>query len=238
MSQLRSFSAYDKNANAGINLVANPCNLVAIDGNYVSGAAGQYFQIHDKATAPVNADVPLKSIILANAGPVNLPSMFETIGPMPFTLGLGVAISATNETLTLGTGSFDVYGETEEWETVPSGLSTAGDLTTGRDHLVVWANGSGPLSLYQFDFVNNTGATVYVMLFAKTSPSDGYKPIIQLKYSSATTKRTQYLGASGSYILQNIGGTLFKGCDIAVSSTPEVLTQTTDTSCYIRAYYK
>lgn len=153
-SQLRSFSAYDKTAGQSLFTVA--CRLVNIDGNYPAGPGGEFFQIFDKASVPVANDVPLRSFYLP-AGPVNLPSVFQTLGPLTLALGLAVGISSVNEKYTASASAYDVFGDVEEFELPGTGLTTAGDLTTQVGSLDV-------LSTPQSPFVR-----VYEVLF--TAPS-------------------------------------------------------------------
>lgn len=241
MGQLRSFSAYTKNANAGVNLVANACTLVNIDGNYIAGAAGQYFQIFDKATAPVNADVPLRSFYLPSAGPVNLPSIYQVIGPLNLTLGLGVAISSTEATLTLGVGTFDVFGDTEEWETQISGLTTAGDLTTGVNNLQVWTNANGPQYLYTIEAIMNLGVTTWLMVLATDIVDGATDPVWTSGplASSATVVRKFNFGLGGFWPRRrNSLLALKQACSVYVSTTGNILTSDASNNSKIRAKYK
>jgi hypothetical protein len=242
MPQLRTFSAYTKNANAGVNLFARQCALSNIDGNYLTGAAGQYFQIHDKATAPVNADVPVKSFLLANAGPINLMSIFQVLGPMNFVNGLGVAISSTEATLTLGTGSFDVFGEIEEYELPISGLSVVGDLTTAISSLSIWTEANGPQKLYTIEIPagNGLSSSVYLMLFAKDTGniSNGDVPLWTSPVISSSSLRQYFtFGSAGIWPRVNDSGTYRQGASLWLSSTQGILTKSVST-CPIKAQYK
>jgi len=64
-----------------------------------------FFQIHDKATAPVNGDVPIKSIpVFPNGATVFNSSIFGA-GGLPCSTGIAWAFSSTRSTLTLAVGS-------------------------------------------------------------------------------------------------------------------------------------
>ena len=66
----------------------------------VNGAATAYFlQIHDKASAPTNGNVPVYVVRLASSGDVEI-NMADVAG-LPLTLGMTFAISSTAATLTL-----------------------------------------------------------------------------------------------------------------------------------------
>jgi len=70
---------------------AHVCNTAA--------ATAYYLQIHDKATAPVNADIPSLSYRV-NASS-DLVIDFTNVNGAPFFNGLGVALSTTAGVLTL-----------------------------------------------------------------------------------------------------------------------------------------
>ena len=64
-----------------------------------------FFQIHDKATAPVNGDVPIKSIpVFPNGATVFGSDIFGAAG-VPCSVGIAWAFSSTRSTLTLAVGS-------------------------------------------------------------------------------------------------------------------------------------
>jgi len=64
-----------------------------------------FFQIHDKATAPVNGDVPIKSIpVFANGATVFGSDIFGA-GGLTCSTGIAWAFSSTRATLTLAVGS-------------------------------------------------------------------------------------------------------------------------------------
>lgn len=237
MSQLRNFSAYDKSA--GISLVANPCTLVAIDGNY-GGGGSEYYQIFDKASAPVANDVPIFSEVLTAAGP--LPSVFEVLGPVNLTLGLAVGISSVNEKYTASASAYDVFGQTEEWETQISGILTVGDLSTGLNNLAVWTNAQGPKYLYQIDAIQNLGGlgNGCIMIFGSDSPVDGSVPFWQspVLTASASLIRTFKFGYGGLAISHKIVQAIKVGCNIFFSYTPGTLTSDSNNTCMLRAKYK
>lgn len=65
-----------------------------------ANAAARYFQLHNKATAPVATDVPLYSFRIPPApGFIEIGEEFFGTGSM-FTLGIGWAISTTKDTFT------------------------------------------------------------------------------------------------------------------------------------------
>lgn len=218
MSQLRGFSAYTKTA--AQSLFTNACNLITLDGNY-AGAGNEYLQIHDKASVATVGNVPIASFLLSAAGP--LPSIFEALGPIGLTLGLSIGISTTEATYTASASSYSIFGNVEEWETQISGLSIAGDLTTGIDTLQVWANVSGPKTIYRIQVLDITLSTTrYLMLFGKDAPADGDRPIRQWKLLDGCNLDLRF-GLGGIWTRQNINGTLHQGCTFQLSDSAGTL---------------
>jgi len=64
-----------------------------------SAATNYWLQIFDKATAPVNTDVPIWEKNLPSSGEVEIDLV--NVNGLYFSLGLGIAISSTATTLTL-----------------------------------------------------------------------------------------------------------------------------------------
>ena len=72
---------------------------------YNASSSLAFFQIHNKATAPVNGDVPIKSIpVFANGATVFGSDIFGA-GGVPCSIGVAWAFSSTRTTLTLAVGS-------------------------------------------------------------------------------------------------------------------------------------
>lgn len=63
-------------------------------------AAARYFQLHNKATAPVATDVPLLVFMVPAASTLTIGNQFFTDAGVNFSLGLGWAISTTVATFT------------------------------------------------------------------------------------------------------------------------------------------
>jgi hypothetical protein len=83
---------------AGIVISSKPGRFYK--GVYENGSATAYFlQIFDKATAPVNTDVPIYEKRLPASGEVEIDEVL--INGLACTLGIGIAISSTAGTLTL-----------------------------------------------------------------------------------------------------------------------------------------
>lgn len=83
---------------AGIVISAKPGRVYRVVAQ--NGSATAYFlQIHDKATAPVNTEVPIYVKRLPVSGECEID--LTTINGLPVRNGLGIAISSTSGTLTL-----------------------------------------------------------------------------------------------------------------------------------------
>ena len=83
---------------AGIVIVAKPGRFYR--GVFENGAATAYYlQIFDKATAPVNADVPIYEKRLPSSGEVEID--LTNVNGLPCVVGISIAISSTGGSLTL-----------------------------------------------------------------------------------------------------------------------------------------
>ncbi len=70
---------------------------------YNENAAIHYFQLHNKATAPIATEVPIFSIPVPPSGGVILDESFFSDRGTYFATGIGFAWSSTDATATLGT---------------------------------------------------------------------------------------------------------------------------------------
>lgn len=83
---------------AGIVISAKPGRLYRVIVQNGS-ATGYFFQVHDKATAPVNTDVPKIVRRLPASGELDFD--LSTLNGFPVLNGISIAISSTAGTLTL-----------------------------------------------------------------------------------------------------------------------------------------
>lgn len=238
--QLQAFASYDLSASKLVN--SFPCSLVNCDGNY-AGGGGEYFQIFDKATAPVANDIPIKSYSLAGAGP--LPSIFGELTPLNLTRGLGFGISSVNEKYTASASAYDVFGDIEATDLQPLinpagtagvNFTVVGDLTSNVQTITAWT--SAIHRLVQIDIITPTGGPWYLMIFGG-SIVDGLRSIIggNNKLLASTTYKFNY-GNMGREIYQKSAtGILVTNCQICISDTADVLTTTLDNH-KIRAIYR
>lgn len=211
--KLRSFKAY---ANTAPYVpFARPVNLTNLDG-YAAGAG--WLQIHDKASAPSNGDVPLKSFNVAAAGP--LMSLFQTLGAVVLQNGLAIAFSSTEATYTASATSFDAFGEVEDYQVSPAG-TVVDDANVAET--TVWTN-SNTKRLARFTVTNNQATARHVMLFAH-SPSDGDAPLEEWELPS-NGEITEDFGVAGREVIRRngLGTAADTSCYLKISTTAGVLT--------------
>ena len=111
---------FSKNASGSDTFLvkAGSATLKAVQATNIN-AAIRYLQIFDKATAPVNTDVPVISVPIpagsaTNASIVEHNETFWGTAGYSFSLGLGVAISTAAASLTTATASdHHVFGRFE-----------------------------------------------------------------------------------------------------------------------------
>lgn len=134
---------------------------------YVTGGASQYFiQFFDNYNVvPTNGVAPFYTVqAIGNDGFTwEFP---DTEGNPVFTTGLYVALSSTELTYTAvvdgATFDLELTYETE----LPAGTSVAGDLTTFRNTLQVWAESAGPKKLYELIIVESLGSACFIVIQA------------------------------------------------------------------------
>lgn len=237
--ELLNFHLYDKSAAQLV--VSGPCHLVELDGNY-AGSGNEYLQIFDKATAPVANDVPIMSFALTAAGP--LPSIFAVIGTLYFVNGFGVGISTTNEKYTASASAFDVFGATELTDIPALTGTTAVTQGTATDIYTVFNEAGagapeGPKNLVSAVAVNGEGATRYVFLYADATlaTTEGSKPILQWKMLTGTTLKLWFGVTGTNFFSLDSSHVLHVGCFFVVSTTPTVLTTSSDSGFTFDASY-
>jgi len=245
MPLLREFKALTQSA--GASLFAYSCELTNMDGTLFSNvtAVPLYFQIFDKASAPVANDIPIKSFAILAGGPFPLVSVFQNMGPIEFALGFAVGISSAHEKYTAATAVYDVFGEIIEGyqstDSVP-GLTTTGDLTTPTTGNVFWTDGdsSNNKRLYRVRAKNLSAGTRYLQLFAadpgSVHPTNGDIPISQWIIAAGVTIALYFHGLRPRQFFTSLG--VIYGCSLALSSTPGVLTVVVANDLALEAQFK
>lgn len=227
---LRNFQAYDKSA--AQSLLTNAGTLAQVDGNYF-GVGGEYFQIFDKATAAVANDVPIMSFIIPSAGPINLMSIFETMGPITLLNGLSIGISTVNEKYTASASAFDVWGATEEVGIPILGLTAV--ATNNSDTHTAIANPTTQ-RIYRLILTGMAATPRWLMIFAAI-PVNGDRPVLSIPLFTtdgavAPTYVVQQqdlnFGTAGLIIDRLISGVVYHGVYCAISTTGDTLTTAAD----------
>lgn len=207
---------------------------------YVTGTVNtQYFlHIFDYIGAsisfPANGTTPKKSLQVLGQDGFSFtfsPDDLEFVAA-----GIVFALSSTEATYTAVVDGAKVDWEGEYDTQAVQGLSTAGDITTGRASLQVWTNASGPKVLFEVDWGNNNVAQEFLLFFTKDSPINGDTADLVIGAMDGTSKTSQFyrFGKSGLY---RLGQSLTKGCTLAISSTAPTLT-TVSAADTLRARFK
>jgi hypothetical protein len=224
------------------NVVAStmPCSMVRVQG-YNSGVDA-WLQIFNLSELPTNGAVPLKSFAI----PQTLAFSWA-FDPTNLDLGIGlvVALSTTEATLTIGTGGnvMDVEVDFQENCIIPNNCSTSGDMTTACHTLTVWAKDtSAPVkqglnTLYRVLAVDSGGVDTYLQVFSDT-PSTGNIPVAQV-FLPASVETECNFGDSGLVPTnKSAAGVWTNGCYLAVSSTSGTYTAVAANSWTLKAWYK
>lgn len=128
---------------------------------------------------PSNGAVPILpplQVATAATGSMAFENGVKLVGP-----GLIFACSTTKDTFTAsGADTNDIYVVTEalDFHEPVGTVLTAGDYTTGRTNLQVWADSAGPKTLFRLEVRETAGNAIYVQLFFKDSPSEGDVPFM------------------------------------------------------------
>jgi hypothetical protein len=151
------------------------------------------------------------------------------------TLPVWIAISSTDATYTSVAASTNVTVDFEETQLELQNPTVTGDTTTGVNSLTVFTTNAGK-RLTQFTATNNTGATAYLMLFAKASPAAGSVPIAQWTFTNGQTINQNF--GRGLAPMQQSGTdfTNYTGCYLVGSSTSTTLTASTGNGWTIKAW--
>ena len=204
-------------------MLAKPISLISVDGNYLTGGpGGEYLQLHDTTLLLANA-VPAYSFLLAYAGPISLPSISATMSSMFFRYGLTIAISSTDSTYTASASTMDLFVTYEVTElNQPPGTwnNNAGDLSTTRNSLAVWGDGSGLNRLQRVIVQEQLGADRYVRIEADDSAAFD-SAVFQRKIMANQTIQIDF-GTDGLIPLKvnPADHTLHAGCTVRVVDGP------------------
>lgn len=216
----------------------------------VNDAGGDtlFIQVHDTAVLPSAGAVPLKS--WPTSGSLQDYKEFKT-GELYLSKGLYLAISSTEATLTVGTGSdkFSALSVELYDPEVPASSTVVGDESTNRTSRVIWATAAGPKRL--FEIVINDAAAVlvgevgavptYAAIFAHDNVPGATEKGLLLIPVTLGIRNVFNFGLDGRDVQEVIGGVRYKGCRVALLSVAAGTTPTyanlLTTGCPIKGEY-
>lgn len=207
-----------------------PVKLASIEGNCVGTANTQYFLQVVDAIPPVNPpmySVPIiGGLAFSFVYPDGLSTEKMSNGAVhgENTIAPYLAISKTDSLYTAVTdGATATVNVTLEQQTVlPTNASLSSAANVGN--LAIFLDPNPAKRLCYLLAYNNTGASGYLMLFAKSTYANGQYPIRQWPVAAGATLVLNY-SAEGIPVSQiDSDGTLHTGCYVVGSSTTGTLT--------------
>lgn len=219
-------------------------SIMKLEYDINSGAAATvYVQLHDWPTAqdlaagltvPANGAVPIKSWPTP-AGQTNVYKEFKN-GELVFNNGVFAAVSTTQTTLTLGTGSnkFDSVA-TELWSNDVIGTEVTGQSVFVKRVLSDLVGVAGQYYLIRLSARNlNAGYPVWLQLFAINSPPNGTVPLqswpLAANTGGAAVLSQQVAPASATYSgALNLGQQTLNGVTIYAGGLAAAASQVGDT---------
>lgn len=227
---------------------ATPCGILKFELDPVAvDVSALYIQIIDSATAPATGTVPKKSWPAAQA----LYKEFKS-GELELSKGCFIGLSTTEATYT-NSATSGTYVQLEFTQpTLPSGLSSTGDLTTGRKSLKPWNQSQGPQFLYfvEIDASGGDAEAIWLLIFTNNNPATpdktcypaiplGINQVHTIANGNPLTFGTAGFSPAGYTSLNNDFTTPpTTGCSLMLSTTPTFLTPPANATVTIKAWYK
>ncbi len=148
-------------------------------------ANDRFLQLHDTKGTPTTATILRVWPIYGTA-----PFGEGFIGdPVTCVEGVTFAVSSEANTYTASAETVDLFVNGESsWDN--TGVSTAGDYTTGVEDATIWADVAGGHELLRLEFtaLTDAGATLYAKLFPTNAPDTGDQPLAQMELPANTSK--------------------------------------------------
>lgn len=180
-----------------------------------NAAGDMYLQFHDAKALPANGVTPKASFIIYGSAPFQQALSVEN---MLFANGIVVAVSSTEDTLTISADTVDIsYQGRQVFD--DTGSSTNGDYTSGTNSLEAWLQAAGPKTLLRAEFtaLSDAGSVLYAKLFgSETDVVAGTRPLVQLKLRQNTSEDFFFNFAPEQKIGTNA---LRKGCFFIIDTT-------------------
>lgn len=196
-------------------------------------AAGSFWQVHDSAQAygalvPANGAVPVKAWP-ATVGGEGFKEF--SAGELHLLNGLYVAMSTTEATLTLGTGTNKFAMLQIELVEPDAFAGSGGGTATGPTAQVGWNESGGPKRLLRVKATNLEAGIRYLQLFAHDTIIAGNVPLrtwtMQATGDSAGRDVLDLRFGDGLWVKDKgltAAAAIRQGCSLILSTTPTVYT--------------
>lgn len=215
-----------------VTVATSGMTISRIQGNFGAGA-NAWLQLHDAKVTPANGVVPLRVWPVFTNAPFDQNFQNDLIAVEN---GCVLVVSSTQATLTISASTMDFFvSGMKSVDTV--GVSVAGDYTTVDEVLQVWAQASPGKKLLRLEVSDeNEGVRPFwVQIHAANAPATN-KIVKTFPVISAESLDVNF--GAGLDVVRQVGGTLFQGCTIALSSTENTYTALGLETDYIKATYK
>lgn len=202
---------------------------------YFNGALNAWLQLHDAKATPLDGTAPLRVWPLYSTAPFDQNFQNDPIAVVNGCVFV-VSLLANRVTLAISAETMDVFvNGVSSVDTV--GVSVAGDYTTADEILLVWSQASPGKKLLRLEASDYGGGSgpFWVQIHAANTPATN-KIVKTFPVAVNATLDLDFGG--GLDLMREVGGTLFQGCTIAVSSTENTYTAAGFDIDYIKATYK
>ena len=220
---------------------AMTCDLRRVQG-YFNAANDAWLQIHDAGREPAAGAIPKKTYqLFKNAA----YSWAFDPGVLEMTDGCYIAVSSTEATYTTvpyaaGVTWCDIEADYSPFALGPFQIGMVGDTTTGRDSLVVWADGGvfTAKRLQRIDVTNGDIADLYLLGFNKAVVEGAGNPAFSIQVPSPASKTITFGDRGRCMAGQTTAKVPIDGCYLYMSNSAATLDTTgLNTACFIRAFY-
>lgn len=159
------------------------CTITKIQGMKL--AAGDLFlQLHDTKATPAAAAVPVREWPIYGSAPFGEAFIEQ---PVALLNGATFVVSSTAGTYTASAATVNITVDGNA-AFDSTGVSYAGDYTTGTEQLTVWLGGlKTRLLRLEFTALTDAGATLYAKVFDVLAPAVGMLPLCQIPLPANTS---------------------------------------------------
>jgi len=199
-------------ATAAVTVSTNACTITKIQGLKVA-ANDRFLQLHDTKATPSAAAVPVRVWPIYGTAPFG--EAFVNL-PVAMMYGATFVVSSTANTYTASAETVDITVDgVSTFDT--TGVTTAGDYTSGLSNAELWATTAGGHQLLRLEFTALTayGATLYAKIFATSSPVAGQKPLATIVLPNNTSVDRGF----NLHPFQFISQAAVEACYVAIDAT-------------------